>query len=749
MSYIRDRKTERTGIQESAHVLPETDFGQDFVCVYGVGADLPQRIREYRARGYEVHVMTGIAWGNYDEYFSGAWDGRDHSDEIQRSRDGSVTGAFSHASGYIVPSVSFTNFMIEKLKKAVDAGAVAIHVEEPEFLNDGGYSEGFKREYKLFYREEWVPPHANVDAHYKVVRLKAWLYRRAIERISQELKEYALVNYGYVLRFYVPTHSLLNYATWKVMSPEGTLTDVPSLDGYKAQVWMGTAREANVFKNVYKERTFETAFLEYGVMQELVRGTGRDMWFDNDPVDDRPDYTWENYRMNYTETLMGELLQPKINRYQIAPWPRRVFTGETKYPKDRPDAVSIPEDHRTFLMNIFQLQGAFDTEDYEYLHKVPQLGVFLSDTALFQRNFPDDILAKRADYAPVPGKIEIKAIANYIHGLEAQLATGDRLDYYESLAFPLFYGLSLPLLKGGFPVRPVQLENITRYPGYLDDYKVLVLSYEFQKPQSADIHIALASYVHGGGTLVYMGDGADPFHQIRAWWNTGKNHFASPLEHLLRTLGLPEDAAEGTYAYGSGTFVLQRRSPADLCVLPEESDAYAALVGDLLGVKPDKNFISLRRGNFILTTVMDECATDEPVVHKGNFADMLDIRFPVIREKTVKTTENAILFDLDRIKDETVAVIGTSIRVEELTADESGFMLKGTGASGNAVLRLKLPVLPDRVSVTVETAFGEKQTLHPHAEVTPDEASGTVLIRFRNTAGSTLIRGTCGKESIE
>lgn len=743
MSYIRDRREERTCVQESAHIQPETDFGQDFVCVYGAGGDMPQRVREFRARGYRVHLMTGIAWGGYDDYFGGAWDGIDHSDEIQRSRDGSVTGAFCHASGYIVPTVSFTNYLIEKLKKAVDEGVEAIHVEEPEFLNDGGYSEGFKREYKLYYREDWVPPHANVDAHYKAAFLKAYLYRRAIERVSQELKEYALARRGYVLRFYVPTHSLLNYSTWKVMSPEGTLTDVPSLDGYKAQVWMGTSREANVFKGVYKERTFETAFMEYGVMQELVRGTGRDMWFDNDPIDDRPDYTWENYRMNYTETLMGELLQPKINRYQLAPWPNRVFLGYAQYPKDRPDAIPIPEDHRTYLMNIFQMQGTFGTDDYEYLNNVPGIGVFLSDTAMFQRNFPDDILAKRADYSPVPGKIRIEAVANYIHGLEKQLTTGDRLDYYESLAFPLFYGLSLPLLKGGFPVRPVQLENITRYPGYLDDYKVLVLSYEFQKPISADIHISLASYVHGGGTLVYMGDGLDPFHAVRGWWNTGRNHFPTPLEHLLQTLGLSEDAPAGEYSYGSGRFVLMRQSPADLCVLPAESDAYAAAVGELLGVKPDKNHISLRRGNYILTAVMDECSTDAPVVHRGCFVDMLDIAFPVIREKTVKPTENAILFDLDRIADEPCAIIGTSIRVNDFTADETGFTLRGTGATCNAAIRLKLPAMPKKVSAEIVTAFGEKQILRPEVAVTPDEASGTVLLQFRNTAGDTVITGVC------
>lgn len=66
------------------------------------------------------------------------------------------------------------------------------------------------------------------------------------------------------------------------MSPEAALINIPTVDGYIAQIWTGTSREANVYEGVYKERTFETAYLEYGVMQELVKGTGRRMWFLND-----------------------------------------------------------------------------------------------------------------------------------------------------------------------------------------------------------------------------------------------------------------------------------------------------------------------------------------------------------------------------------------------------------------------------------------------------------------------------------
>ncbi len=58
------------------------------------------------------------------------------------------------------------------------------------------------------------------------------------------------------------------------MSPEAlSWISIPTVDGYIAQIWTGTSREANVYEGVYKERTFETAYLEYGVMQELVKGT--------------------------------------------------------------------------------------------------------------------------------------------------------------------------------------------------------------------------------------------------------------------------------------------------------------------------------------------------------------------------------------------------------------------------------------------------------------------------------------------
>jgi len=212
MGFIRERSEEKTCYQENSQYSGAIDFGHDMVCVYGVDPGMPERVRQFRARGYSIHLMTGIAWGDYKDYLDGKWDGRDHWDEVQRDREAKWSGYWIHTYGYMVPAISFTDYLTERMKVAVDAGVEAIHVEEPEFLGSGGYSEAFKREYLLHYHEPWTPPHSIVDAYYKTASLKAYLYRRAIERTSAELRDYAMVKYGRVLRFYVPTHSLLNYA---------------------------------------------------------------------------------------------------------------------------------------------------------------------------------------------------------------------------------------------------------------------------------------------------------------------------------------------------------------------------------------------------------------------------------------------------------------------------------------------------------------------------------------------------------
>ena len=390
MAFIRDRSEERTGYQSGNNITDTVDNQCDFVMVYRLEESTESRIKQFREKGYVIHLMTGISWGRYCDYLDGEYDGINHWDEAQTDRFGNMI-MHSHRVPYIVPTLSFTDYITEKLKKAVDFGVEAIHVEEPEFWDRAGYSEAFKREFELYYKKPWEAPHSGVDARYKCARLKAYLFTRTIDRLSSSLKAYAKIKYNRDLRFYVPTHSLINYTQWKIVSPEGKLADIPGVDGCIAQVWTGTSREKNWFEGELKERTFETAYLEYGVMQELVKGTGRQMWFLHDPIEDNPVYDWNDYRTNYLKTVTASLLHPKINTYEISPWPNRVF--EEKYPKNSPDAQSIPDDYATLLNNMYNTLGTIEPGEEKGL----KVGILTGDCELYQREYPDSEFSTAAE----------------------------------------------------------------------------------------------------------------------------------------------------------------------------------------------------------------------------------------------------------------------------------------------------------------------------------------------------------------
>ena len=200
------------------------------------------------------------------------------------------------------------------------------------------------------------------------------------------MKEYALVQHDRPVRFYVPTHSLLNYTQWRIVSPESALLDLPGVDGYIAQVWTGTARTPNAYDGRTAERTLETAYLEYGIMQELTRGTGRRMWFLHDPVEDNPRHDWDDYRVNYIRTLVASLLHPDVWHYEVAPWPSRVFQG--RFPQGGRNGTTIGADYATTLAVVFNQLRDMQQADVDNGGSTQPVGVFLADSAMFQRADP-------------------------------------------------------------------------------------------------------------------------------------------------------------------------------------------------------------------------------------------------------------------------------------------------------------------------------------------------------------------------
>ena len=693
------RTEERTGVQESRPFEPAFDVQSDFVMVYGLD-NLKERIRPWKQRGYVIHLMTGVSWGGYQDYLFGKYDGINHRDEGQVYADGSERVHGPNVP-YMVPTNAFAHYLSAGLKTAIDLGVEAIHLEEPEFWVESGYSPAFRREWEIYYREPWIDPQSSADAQYRASKLKQYLYTRTLDRLCSECKEYAMTKYGRLLRFYVPTHSLINYSQWMIVSPESALLDVPTIDGYIAQIWTGTSRQINTYRGVSAERTFETGFLEYGIMQELVRGTNRRMWFLADPIEDNPVFDWDDYRENYYRTVTASLLHPKIADYEVSPWPGRVMNGLHPRSKADPTPSTIPPEYKTNLLAVMHtLRQMADQGDGQWLIDTAEVGVCMADSAMYQRIYPAGMTPPHSD------------------------------------RFNAFYGLSLPLLKCGLSTRPVQLDNVRRQPGYLNAYQTLVLSYEFLKPASPDINVCIAGWVQSGGTLVYVGDGSDAFHTARDWWNTSAD-YATPAEHLMEALGLGRNPAPGKYTVGQGSVTIISCYPGDIAYDAALSDSYRDTVLSLLAqlgisATPTSTLI-MRRGVYVVTAAMNE-GTDGERTLDGTYVNLYDTALPVVHNPILRQGSVGLWYDLGRI-DKTGGsdILALSGRAERLSRTQRclSFIFRGpSDMTAAARVWTKRPPKAVEIDGTAICFIYDAATGTTYFDFPSDGEKKTVKVRF-------------------
>lgn len=654
----RDQKEQRLSFQAHGPWNPRVNLNSDIAMVYGVDKSLPQRLKTWKDKGYLPHVMTGVAWGEYQDYIYGRWDGKDHHDEIQTEPSGRRIG---HGGDvwYMTPTENYTRYLIEGVKRALDAGAEAIYLEEPEYWVRAGWEEAFKREWQAYYGEPWISPEASPDAQWKASKLKYYLYRRALSTIFNYVREYGK-QHNREIRCYVPTHSTINYAVFGICSPESSLIDV-GCDGYIAQVWTGTARSPNHYEGVRKERTFETAFLEYGSMQNLVRASGRTMWFLNDPIEDNPNHSWYDYRTNWRSTLIASLLQPEVYRYEIMPWPHRIF--QRSYPSTQPvrrdtPRIPIPKDYETELQSVISALGDMKQPKYQWLASgTRQVGILFSDTLMFQQWGPDT-----AD-----------------HDLGH------------------FFGLAFPLLMRGMPIEPVQIETADLSP-----YKVLLLSYEGQKPPKPDLHAALKKWVNAGGTLIVVDNDKDPFNTVREWWNTGENHFKAPRHHLFKSLGLSPDAT-GLTRVGKGVVFFESRSPTQISRDPKGAERIRQIAIEAMAAAnipwQVSNALVLRRGPYIVAAGLESPVPGStPFKLQGNYLNLFDARLGVQTSIDILPGDRYLLVDLDANPGTGILAAACRVQKQEQASDSISFVADGIESS-NAIVCLRVPKPPKAISL--------------------------------------------------
>lgn len=751
MAFIREKEEIKTGFQEIEPWSSEIDLQTDFVMVYGLNESLESRMQQYRERGYKVHLMLGCAWGNYKEYLCGRWDGKEHWDECQTDRNGNPI-LHGVDTPYMVPTRSFIQYLTEHLCTLIDKGITEIYMEEPEFWEAGGYSEAFKKEYLAYYGVDWEPPHTNINAKYRSSRLKAYLYGRLVRHLSRNIKEYGRKT-GKEIHFYVATHSLVNYAQWKIMSPESRLLDVDEVDGFIAQVWTGTSGTGNVYEGHYKSRTFETAYLEYGIMQELVKGTDKEVWFLQDPVEDNPEHGWEEYEDKYKKTLTAALFWPDVDHYEVCPWPNRVFKG--RYPRkvglaegmipteDMEGAKNIPDTYATFLASMIQTLG--DMTKGENETEKDAVGVFLADSCMYQRTYPDHVEHHGQ-------KINLSGMEDWMNRLIFQkeeerqlLLSMEKMEYAykECCAFPDWFGLTLPLLKYGLPIQPVYFDHMVRYEEYLRKYRYLILSYEFMKPESEEFHHKLVEWVKQGGTLFYIGKDFDPYNYLQEWWQ--KFSCDTPAQHLFAEFGMDKEPANGCYRIGEGNVLVWNEVPALLSVNEAIADKYRNWIRE--GLKMGGyhwkmcNYLSVRRDPYIVIASMQESDMGSVYTKEGLFVDLYEDKYPVVERVLVEPGQEKLLFDLEKIKED-VRIIATAARIENMVCENGQLSIEAKAIDHIQVnMRIRLPGKPE--DLCAHTESGKNMEL----QSVWDEKSRTVLLSYRSNNEKVYITGKLKYES--
>lgn len=689
----------KTTFQTSHEWRPTIDNRADAVMVYGVGGNpsdrqdgrptFEERVNSWRERGYQTHFMTGIAWGSYSDYFTGGWDGMSHMDEGQMQQDGDTIW-HGHMTPYIVPTMNYLEYIKERhVKRVIDAGIDVIFMEEPEFWNRAGYSESFKEEWKAYYGFDWRPQHESPENTYLSNKLKYHLYYRALDEVFTYAKEYGKSK-GMDVKCYVPTHSLINYSQWQIVSPEASLASLSCVDGYIAQVWTGTSRVLNYYDGKEAERVFETAFLEYGCMESMTTPTGRKMFFLTDPIEDRA-CDWEDYKRNYQATFTAQLLYPHVADYEVMPWPARIYEGYYRKSADSDERIRIPRFYSTQMQVMINSLNRMPETD-NVVSGSHGIGVMMANSLMFQ-TYP-------------------------VH------------DGYEDPRLSDFFGQVMPFVKRGVPVNIVHIENLG-YKETLEDMKVLLMSYSNMKPMDPAAHEYLAAWVKKGGVLVYSGRDDDPFQNVREWWNTGGNTYSSASDHLFELMGVPPSASEGEYRYGKGMLRIVRQDPKEYVLEPGGETDFVNLVASLYkneagaGNLEFSNHFHLQRGAYEVVAVMTESVSDEPYRLEGVLVDLYDSRLEVVDGAEVKPGEQRLFVNLGRLDASRPQIVASASREYDEVVEDGrySFVLKGPSETTN-VTRVLLPEMPAKVTVDGVESFDQ---------VAWCPLSGTYLLEFENS----------------
>lgn len=295
---------------------------------------------------------------------------------------------------------------------------------------------------------------------------------------------------------------------------------------------------------------------------------------------------------------------------------------------------------------------------------------------------------------------------------------------YDDPQLSNFYGLALPLVKRGIPVSITHLENT----GYADTWtglKVLLLSYSAMKPLDPQAHEDIARWVRQGGRLIYCSRDDDAFQNIKEWWT--ERGYKAPSEHLFELMGIERKAAEGEYRCGKGRVYILRQDPKEFAMNEGGDSRLMQTLGNAYGKLEEKNNFLLRRGHYLIASVVDEgVVSNEPLILEGRFLDLFDPTLPCLPGKMVRPGEQTFLIDLGKVKhSKRPQVLAAASRQEEELVEKHRYAFTAKSpANTDNVMAILLPHEPKEITVgadTYETQWdGKDRLLHLRFENKPE-----------------------------
>lgn len=588
-----------TSFQTPTGYLPENDIRTDAVIVY---SDDAAAIKSWQDKGFYAQTMYGFRTGS--NYI------KDHADEGQTDANGNILTC-GPGSYYMVPTENRIEAAIRYFTNAINGGAQAICPEEPEFFQQAGYSQSFKNAWQDYYGEPWQDPASSIEARWKSEQLKAHMEYSMVKAIVD-----AAAKQKPSVRRMVACHSAVTYYNWGIIYPHYQCMMIPNLQEIIGQVWTGTDRTPCRYEGTVAERTFEVAYLEYSNLWNLVRGTGKRMWFLMDPLEDNPDRSMEDYHINYEKTLVASLLFPDVDAYEVMPWPTRIYGR-------------VPDEYATEISSVINaLEDMHNQKSVKYDMGTRGIATFVADSMGWQRGAPS-------------------------------------VSDYDS-----FWGLTLPLIYKGIPVQVAQLERVVE-KDYLKQYKVILLSYDIMKPMKPEYNRVIADWVKQGGVLVLFG-GEDAYNALPEWWK--KRGFPSPTVDLYAQLSVnePVDVLDYTASeskVGKGNVMLVSGSPAHFASSKDAANDLSRIVASAcknVGLKyVEQPRLGIRRGDYVAMRTFDATKS-----LKGSYVNILESKLTVSRDPIIPKDTCALYRDVTKDLVGGPKLLYSSSKVEKKT--ESG-----------------------------------------------------------------------------